>query len=49
MSRPTFEVADIIRVSGSSFWERQGAHLALQHRKVMDAIVRCRTAAASSG
>jgi hypothetical protein len=45
MSRPTFEVADIIRVSGSSFWERQGAHLALQHRKVMDAIVRCRTAA----
>jgi Putative transposase/Transposase zinc-binding domain len=45
MSRPTFEVADIIRVSGGSFWERQGAHLALQHRKVMDAIVRCRTAA----
>jgi hypothetical protein len=45
MSRPTFEVADIIRVSGSSFWEQQGAHLALQHRKVMDAIVRCRTAA----
>jgi len=45
MSRPTLEVADIIRASGSSFWERQGSHLAWQHRKVMDAIVRCRTAA----
>jgi predicted Zn-ribbon and HTH transcriptional regulator len=45
MSRPTLEVADIIRTSGSSFWERQGSHLAWQHRKVMDAIVRCRTAA----
>jgi hypothetical protein len=45
MSRPTLEVADILRVSGSSFWERHGPHLALQHRKVMDAIVRCRTAA----
>jgi hypothetical protein len=44
MSRPTLEVADIIRASGSSFWERQGSHLAWQHRKVMDAIVRCRTA-----
>lgn len=45
MSRPTFEVADIIRGSGNSFWERYGDHLALQHRKVLDAIVRCRTAA----
>ena len=45
MSRPTLEVADIIRGSGSNFWERQGSHLAWQHRKVMDAIVRCRTAA----
>jgi Putative transposase/Transposase zinc-binding domain len=45
MSRPTLEVADIIRTSGSSFWERQGSHLAWQHRKVMDAILRCRTAA----
>jgi hypothetical protein len=45
MSRPTLEVADILRTSGSSFWERYGSHLALQHRKVMDAIVRCRTAA----
>ena len=45
MSRPTLEVADILRVSGSSFVDRHGSHLAPQHRKVMDAIVRCRTAA----
>ena len=45
MSRPTLEVADILRVSGSSFVKRHGSHLAPQHRKVMDAIVRCRTAA----
>src|ERR1700752_4717295 len=45
MSRPTLEVADIIRASGSSFSERHASHLAYQHRKVMDAIVRCRTAA----
>jgi Transposase zinc-binding domain/Putative transposase len=45
MSRPTLEVADILRVSGSSFLARYGSHLAPQHRKVMDAIVHCRTAA----
>jgi hypothetical protein len=45
MTRPTLEVADIIRVSGNSFWEQHGSHYAWQHRKVMDAIVRCRTAA----
>jgi len=45
MSRPTLEVADILRASGSSFLEQHGSHLASQHRKVMDAIVRCRTAA----
>jgi hypothetical protein len=45
MSRPTLEVADILRVSGSSFLARHGSHLAPQHCKVMDAIVRCRTAA----
>jgi hypothetical protein len=45
MSRPTLEVADILRISGSSFVARHGSHLAPQHRKVMDAIVRCRTAA----
>jgi Putative transposase/Transposase zinc-binding domain len=45
MSRPTLEVADILRASSNGFIERHGLHLALQHRKVMDAIVRCRTAA----
>jgi hypothetical protein len=45
MTRPTLEVADILRASGSSFWERQGSHLAWQRCKVMNAIVRCRTAA----
>ncbi len=45
MRRPTLEVADILRVAGSSFVKRHGSHLAPQHRKVMDAIVRCRTAA----
>src|SRR6202049_3221608 len=45
MSRPTLEVADILRVAGSSFVIRHGSHLAPQHRKVIDGIVRCRTAA----
>ena len=44
MSRPTLEVADIFRASGNSFLARHGSHYAPQHRKVMDAIVRCRTA-----
>ena len=45
MSRPTLEVADIVRAAGNSFWEQQHSHLAWPHRKVLDAIVRCRTAA----
>jgi hypothetical protein len=45
MSRPTLEVADIVRASGNRFWEHYGSRLAWQHRKVLDAIVRCRTAA----
>jgi hypothetical protein len=44
MSRPTLEVADIVRRTGDSFWEQQKSHLAWPHRKVLDAIVRCRTA-----
>jgi hypothetical protein len=43
MSRPTLEVADIIRASGDSFQEKYGSHLAWPHRKVLDAILRCRT------
>jgi hypothetical protein len=45
MSRATLEVADIIRAAGDSFREEHGSHLAWPHRKVLDAIVRCRTAA----
>ena len=45
MNRPTLEVADIIRTSGDSYWERHRSHLAWQHRKVLDAIARCRTPA----
>ena len=45
MSRPTLEVTDIVRAAGNRFWEHHGSHLAWQHRKVLDAIVRCRTAA----
>ncbi len=45
MSRPTFEVADIVRAAGNRFWNKHKSHLAWPHRKVLDAIVRCRTAA----
>jgi hypothetical protein len=45
MNRAALEVADIIRAAGDSFWDKQGAHLAWPHRKVLDAILRCRTAA----
>jgi Putative transposase/Transposase zinc-binding domain len=45
MSRPTLEVADIIRASGDTFWAKHGSHLAWPHRKVLDAIKRCRTSA----
>jgi hypothetical protein len=45
MSRPTLEVADIVRAAGNRFWEEHKSHFAWVHRKVLDAIVRCRTAA----
>ncbi len=45
MSRPTVEVADIIRVAGDSFIERNQSHLAWPHLKVLRAIRDCRTAA----
>ena len=44
MSRPTLEVADIIRAAGDSFWRKYGSRLAWPHRKALDAIARCRTA-----
>ena len=43
MSRPPFEVADVIRRAGDSF--RQRTTLTWPQRKVLDAIARCRTAA----
>src|ERR1700757_311998 len=45
MIRPTLEVADIVRTAGNRFWEKYRSHLAWPHRKVRDAIVRCRTTA----
>jgi hypothetical protein len=36
MTRPTLEVADILRASGSRFFERHASRLAYQHRKVME-------------
>jgi len=27
MSRPTLEVADIVRATGNSFWQQQQSHL----------------------
>jgi predicted Zn-ribbon and HTH transcriptional regulator len=45
MSRPTLEVADIIRAAGNSFIERNQDHLAWTQLKVLRAIRDCRTAA----
>ena len=45
MSRPPFEVADIIRITGDRFRQRYSASLTWPQRKVLDAILRCRTAA----
>jgi predicted Zn-ribbon and HTH transcriptional regulator len=45
MSRPTLEVADIIRTAGNSFTERNQNHLAWTQLKVLRAIRDCRTAA----
>ena len=45
MTRPPFEVADIIRQHGDRFIETHGAWLTSQHRRVLRALARCRTAA----
>src|SRR5438309_3960219 len=45
MSRPRFEVADIIRSAGTDFIERNRSWLRWTHLKVLLAIARCRTAA----
>jgi len=45
VSRPPFEVADIIRAASKSFIEKNQSWLTGLHRKVLSAIERCRTAA----
>jgi len=45
MSRPPFEVADLVRTAGSAFIERNRAWIRWTHIKVLLAIARCRTAA----
>jgi len=44
MNRPPLEVADIIRSAGESFLEKSRHWMTWQHRKVLLAILRCRTA-----
>ena len=44
MTRPPWEVADIIHKAGSRFWERYGESLTWPQVKVLTAIARCRTA-----
>jgi hypothetical protein len=45
MSRPSLEVADLVRTAGSAFIERNRAWIRWTHIKVLLAIARCRTAA----
>ncbi len=45
MTRPPFEVADIVRRHGDRFLETHRAWLTSQHRRVLRALVQCRTAA----
>jgi Transposase zinc-binding domain len=45
MNRPPLEVADIIRSAGESFLEKSKRWITWQHRKVLLAILRCRSAA----
>src|SRR6516164_5719009 len=45
MTRPTLEVADILRDHGPAWREANSGHMSLDQLKVMTAIERCRTAA----
>ncbi len=45
MTRPPFEVADLVRQHGDQFLETHRAWLTRQHRRVLRALVQCRTAA----
>lgn len=45
MTRPSIEVADVVRAYGSSFLRKFGQLVSSAKRRVLDAIVSCRTAA----
>jgi predicted Zn-ribbon and HTH transcriptional regulator len=45
MTRPTLEVADILRVQGDRFLDRYGSSFDFQQLKAFRAVQRCRTAA----
>jgi Putative transposase/Transposase zinc-binding domain len=45
MPRPPLEVADIVRAAGDSFFENSQKWFTWLHLKVLNAILRCRTAA----
>ena len=45
MTRPPLEVADLVRIAGTAFLERNRRWLRWTHIKVLLAIARCRTAA----
>src|SRR6266704_2239087 len=45
MSRPTLELADLVRMAGTAFIERNSRWIRWTHIKVLLAIARCRTAA----
>ena len=45
MQDPPLEVADLVRAAGEDFFVRSRKWLTGQHRKVLSAITRCRTAA----
>ena len=45
MSRPPIEVADLIRAAGTSFFDHSHKWFTWLHLKVLNAILRCRTAA----
>ena len=45
MTRPTFEVADILRAQGDRFLDRYRSGFDFQQLKAFRAILRCRTAA----
>src|SRR6478672_5942336 len=45
MGRPPLEVADVIRATGQAFLDRARMCFDRQHWKILNAILRCRTAA----